>query len=263
MRRTRDFYKQLLLFGICVIFIGFGLKAYLKKRREYASLKVEASRKIASEAEAKKNFETLEKQKIKKLCESLELPGSGVAPFHVSPEERKKVLALFHDSKRLLIQWLGTHPLQTSQETLGAMVERVANLKVVIPPSNEEPDLKWRGIGVHTQEGPNQEFLRLGNGFIKLTLDNPVRAQFELTRLLAQAWAPCEFMNEKVNPWSGLLRCLGLEEQVCNEWTYSEAGWAVSSVLAAHLSPPGCELPMMAKKRKCLDPLLGDGGKVQ
>ncbi|MCM2324576.1 MAG: hypothetical protein NDJ90_15055, partial [Oligoflexia bacterium] len=77
----------------------------------------------------------------------------------------------------------------------------------------------------------------------------PARGKFELARLVAQTWSPCELQKlQAAQAWDPVLECLEVRESgACNVGTYSEAGWAVSSVVAATIAPPGCTLPALTR----------------
>jgi hypothetical protein len=137
------------------------------------------------------------------------------------------------------------------------MEKRVNELKIQRPPVLEEPDLAWRGIGVYASGGESGEpIIRVGGGFVKLALAYPDRAKFELARLVAQAWAPCELKRiSPVAAWKPLLDCMNMKDaQTCGEGTFSEEGWAVSTTLANAVMAPGCELPVLKNPElaKCM-----------
>jgi hypothetical protein len=183
---------------------------------------------------------------------AFELRGDGMSETHVSNEEWTQVMTLFHQSKADLQAWLITHNTELPGGLVKWMSEQVENAKLQRPPLAEEPDLNWRGIGVvaRTDSGENAApLLRVGGGFVKMSVTEPQRAHFELTRLIAQAWSPCDMPTGARATWQPLLKCMGLKEQdwdytkSCAIGTQSEAGWAVASAVAAKVSPPGCVLP--------------------
>ena len=107
--------------------------------------------------------------------------------------------------------------------------------------------------------------IRVGGGFFKLVTKNPARARFELARLLAQTWSPCEMHKLGGQaPWKGFLSCMQMSAQAdpakdCGPSSFSETGWAVSSALAAVASPPGCRIPAFDQKpvSRCLAEVKG------
>src|SRR5690606_26170291 len=143
------------------------------------------------------------------------------------------------------------------EKAAGLMEERVRGLRLQRPPAAEEPDLSWRGIASLTEDSLGY-MVRVGGGFIKLAQKDPPRARFELARLLAQSWAPCELTKNGVDGaaiWAPLLKCLGVEEKAgCAAGSYSEAGWAISTTLAAVVANPGCTVPAFAEaeRAKCV-----------
>lgn len=180
------------------------------------------------------------------MCSSLEFRGDGPDGTQVTEEEWARVMTLFHGAKGELLGWLRRYKQELPDKTAYIMEAQVRYLKVQRPPALDEPDLTWRGIGVWSQDLLGEPILRLGSGFLKLVMRNPQRGKFEMTRLVAQSWAPCELQRMDAGaPWEPLLRCMGVSEaQACGFGTYSEAGWAVSSALASLVADPGCTLPV-------------------
>ncbi|MGK5083379.1 hypothetical protein WDW37_08730 [Bdellovibrionota bacterium FG-1] len=196
-----------------------------------------------------------------KECTFSEYCGEGPEYTRVTKAEWAMVMDKFHGAKSSLIGWLGQHRSEIPEATYATMEKQVRGLKIQRPPSSDEPDLAWRGIGVYSQAAENSEpILKIGGGFVQFASRNPARAKFELARLVAQSWAPCELGRvggEHASvTWAPLLKCLGVNDaQGCTQGTYSEAGWAVSTTVAAITTPPGCEVkafrnPEMAKCMK-------------
>jgi hypothetical protein len=187
-----------------------------------------------------------------KVCGSIEFRGDGFQGTKVSKAEWQVVLDQFHESKRLLQTWLSEHHQGMPEKTEAFMKIQLERMKIIRPPLIEESDLNWRGIGVWTRDEQGEPLVRMNSGFIKLMNFDAKRTQFEMTRLVAQSWAPCEFAKAGLeSPWDSLLKCLDLvEPSACPAGTYSEAGWAVSSVIASNLSPPGCQLPILSHAGK-------------
>lgn len=194
------------------------------------------------------------------VCARVEYPGNGFQKTKVSREEWKVVTDQFHEAKRLLQTWAVKNKGTFTEKTQALMETQLQDLKIAQPPSLEEPDLSWRGIGVWVLDDLGAPTLRLSGGFVKLAMQDSKRSLFEMTRLVAQSWAPCELKRVGADaPWNSLLKCLdSLQEQACGAGTYSEGGWAVSSSLAFELSPPGCVLPIFKnpEKKQCFQKMI-------
>src|SRR6185437_13304866 len=111
----------------------------------------------------------------------------------ISKADWHHVMDQFHDAKDLLAAWLTDHQAKFPPKTYEWMHNQVTEARLerpAVPPViDEEPDLSWRGIGVYEGGAP---LIRVGSGFARLVSSDPVRARFELARLLAQTWSPCE-----------------------------------------------------------------------
>jgi hypothetical protein len=178
-------------------------------------------------------------------CKSMEYWGNGNRETSVTQKDWKIVLERFHKSKQLLGGWLKEAQEQIPQESIAWMESQLKELKLIRPTSPDEPDLRWRGIGLWRRDDAGNGSLLLTSGFVKLVVKHPERGLFEMARLVAQVWSPCEFKRmEKDAPWKELLTCLEVEDdQGCESGSYSESGWAVSTSLSAVLTAPGCSLP--------------------
>jgi hypothetical protein len=186
------------------------------------------------------------------VCSSFELRGDGMSETHFSNEEWTKVMDLFHESKTDLQAWLVTHKSEFPGGLSNWMSQQVENAKIQRPPVSDEPDLSWRGIGVLAHNGSGTDstpLIRIGGGFVKMVVTQPKRARFELSRLIAQSWNPCDLPTGAMATWEPLLKCMGVKPadwdstKSCAAGSESEAGWAVASAVAATASPPGCTLP--------------------
>jgi len=179
------------------------------------------------------------------LCQSIEYRGDGPRSARVTDLEWAVVTVLVDAAKDELLGWLEEHQSGFPDKTVVRMRLQLQNLAVERPPPQEEPDLAWRGIGVWTTDAQGRPAIRMGSGLVKLAAKDPRRAKFEITRLAAQSWAPCELQRAGADAaWAPLLRCLKVEEEgACGAESYSEPGWAVSSALAVILAGPGCTLP--------------------
>ena len=199
-----------------------------------------------------------------KTCAPAEFRGDSAKELKTAPAEWAKVMAEFHTVKRDLLAWLDNHSKEFSPQTLKFMQTQVAEIKIQRAPSPEDPDLSWRGIGVLVHDSKQGLLLRVGGGFTDLAATNPARAKFELARLVAQAWSPCEIRAaDEVSSepaWTNLAKCLDVAEwHVCSEGSFSESGWAISTTIAASVSPPGCVVPAFKdpKLKACLDQVKG------
>lgn len=222
-----------------------------------------------AEAEAPTTFSSLVNRSISKLknepvmvgsidgvCSSIEFRGDAPEILEVTQEEWSRVMSAFHSAKGELLSWLNQNKAKFPAETHAQMGSQLRALKLARPPSKEEPDLSWRGIGVWSVDRNGAPVIRIGGGFVKMMRLDPSRGKFELTRLMAQTWAPCELERVSAgNPWTPLTDCLEVDtSQGCAVGTYSEAGWAVSSVVAAAVADPGCSLPALkdARHAQCI-----------
>lgn len=180
-------------------------------------------------------------------CAAIEYRGLGPDRTRVTKGEWITVMDQFHAAKHGLLSWLEKRKREVPAPVFEAMSNQVKNLKIQRPPAAEEPDLSWRGIGVYTQNSEGEPIVKLGGGFVRLSTRHPARARFEMSRLVAQSWAPCEMSKLAAGAettWSPLLKCLGVNEsQGCGAGTYSEGGWAISTTLAKAVAGPGCLVP--------------------
>jgi len=189
-------------------------------------------------------------------CEAVEMGGGGASRISIGKRDWKVVIERFHEAKKRLLKWLSDHRRQFPSQLAHQMEARVRDLKIIKPPTTEELDLNWRGIGVFGRDDSKGLVVRLGPGLVQLIVANPQRGLFEVTRLVAQAWAPCELKTlgfEGV--WDPLMKCLGIPEQdTCANLTYSDGGWAMSTTLGVALAPPGCKIPGLAEESqaKCI-----------
>lgn len=202
------------------------------------------------------------------VCQWVEYRGDGDSKTQVSPADWVQVVNLFHRAKDRLSAYLKAHSKEMPAATSEALEKSVRELKIVQPAhaSAAEADLSWRGIGVWTRDEQGSPLLLMGSGFLKLMKSDPKRAEFEMTRWVAQSWSPCELARLKLAPlWSPLLSCLGESvDNQCPSEKSVEALWAVSSSLATVISPPSCQLPVFAdeKKKACLHEIFGSGWKI-
>jgi hypothetical protein len=183
---------------------------------------------------------------VSEPCHPLEVVGRGPASVSLSDPEWDWVLDQFHASKTRLLSWFTNHRGSFSEPLAAKMEEQLRNLRIARPSPSSEPDLAWRGIGVF-EPGETEGLIKIGAGFLSLLKQNPERGKFELTRLVAQVWAPCELRKIKSqagDPWQSALECLGVKEsQACASGRNSEGGWAISTAIAYQVSAPGCIVP--------------------
>ncbi|MGZ3698226.1 MAG: hypothetical protein ACXWPM_09875 [Bdellovibrionota bacterium] len=184
-------------------------------------------------------------------CVAVETAGGGPTQMTISDAEWELVLAQFRQTKTTLGAWLKDHQKELDEKAYAFMEKQLDAVKLPRPPTNGEPDLTFRGIAVFGRDESDEPSVQLGGGFVKLVKSDPKRAGFELARVVAQAWAPCELQKAKVfMPWGGLTSCLSVKEtNECTEGSYSEGGWAVSTTIAAKVMPPGCRIPAFVTKQ--------------
>jgi hypothetical protein len=186
-------------------------------------------------------------------CSTVEYRGDSPENITVTQEDWRHVQELFWQSKASLLSWVEEHKTELPGTTVTAMTKQVKELKMVRPNNLlDEPDLAWRGIGIYSQGNVGEPQVKMGAGFVKFALKNPSRAAFEMTRLVAQSWSPCELSRaagpDAGNTWQPLLKCLGgsdaaaAQAAACPQGSFSEAGWAISTTFASKFSPPSCEI---------------------
>jgi hypothetical protein len=193
-------------------------------------------------------------------CVTEEFPGRSPETAQISKTGWDAVMEEFHGAKTQLAAWLDAHKSRFSEKTYQWMGKRIADARLQRPPSSDEPDLSWRGTGSVSAMSDQTLLIRVGAGFEKWVSEKPQRARFELARLLAQAWAPCEMAKvDSSAPWKDFVSCMDLVNEAdpakaCGKSTVSEAGWAVSSAIAAQATPPGCKIPAFnrAPASECL-----------
>ncbi|MBU6375712.1 MAG: hypothetical protein KGQ59_06935, partial [Bdellovibrionales bacterium] len=161
-----------------------------------------------------------------------------------------------------LVEWLRQNAEFFPPSHLAKMELEIRQTRVMRPQTHFETDLAWRGIASWTRPqigslvpGERPALIHIGDGFLKLYSKDRDRARFELARVLAQAWAPCEMASDgkTFTAWNSVLECLGLapEKKGCSAGMVSESTWATSSAVAALVAPVSCEIPAF------------QGGKIQ
>ena len=182
-------------------------------------------------------------------------------PIFVSKKDWEAVVKEFRDSKRRLLIWLEMNEAKVPRETAELMEFKIKSLKIFGAPWKKEPNLRWGRAGFFMVEKDGSPSLVVSPGFVELAKKDPKRSKFEMTRMVAQTWSPCELERLGGAPiWKELLDCMGLKSDICSTEGYSESGWAVSTVLGDRISPPGCRVPALqeAETKKCTLDLLPD-----
>jgi hypothetical protein len=265
MRRMRDMnWRHLFVaLGVVSLTVGayYGVKKYypltihskvmVESKTTAAKPARHKDRKIAQvnaeQPNVKQSSVEPPKSGAPELCASLEYPGDGPERTKITKEQWARTMEKFHRAKKDLLAWLTKNKNKISDNTAGLMETQIRDLKIQRPVAMEEPDIAWRGIGAWTLDEYGLPLIRVGSGLVKLVEKEPARARFEITRLVAQAWAPCELVRIKAKtPWDPVLDCLGArDKEACALGGYSEEGWALSSALAVAVASPGCALPAL------------------
>lgn len=182
------------------------------------------------------------------VCRSVEFEGDAPQRITVGKKDWDVVMDAFHDVKDDYLKWLEQHKTALSTEQMSQLAARVKFTRIQRPPSADELDLSWRGVATWSLDGSNEPLIKIGGGFLELAHRDKKRAKFELARMVAQAWSPCELKRLGVGEmWAGLTSCLKVEgADACTSGSYSEAAWAVGSALAVQVSEPGCKVPAFA-----------------
>jgi len=198
-----------------------------------------------------------------KTCSAIEYAGSGPDSLRVDSSVWNRFMADYHRAKDDLVDWLHRNAESFPKAQMARMELEIRETRVMRPQAQVEPDLAWRGIAAWTRpragtivENERPALIHVSDGFLKLYQKDRARARFEITRVLAQAWAPCEMGAGKFAAWDGLMQCLGVsaEQMGCTAGKVSEGAWAASTVVAALVSPPSCEIPAFQgdKYQACL-----------
>jgi hypothetical protein len=193
------------------------------------------------------------------VCSSLEFVGAGPDEVNVDPALWSQFMGEYHAAKADLIQWVAANRSRFPDQVIARMESEIRNTRVMRPQNQLEPDLTWRGISAWTRPragtmdaNERPALIHVGSGFLELFRKDRPRARFEIARLLAQSWSPCELAGTRESAaWKDLMGCMGItEEQAkCSAGAVSEATWAVSSAVAALVSRPGCQVPAFADEK--------------
>ena len=194
----------------------------------------------------------------KQVCESIDAfvePD----PIFVTKKDWEAVVKEFRASKKRLLIWLEANENKIPHETAELMEFRIKSLRIYGAPWKKEPNLRWSKIGFWMVDADGSPSIAVSPGFVEFAKMNPKRAKFEMTRWVTQTWSPCELERLGGAPiWKDLLTCLGQKSDLCGTEGYSESGWAISTVLGSHISPPGCQIPALeeVEEKKCIQTLL-------
>lgn len=199
-----------------------------------------------------------------KSCGADEFFGSGPEQVQVDAVAWTRFMGEYHAAKNDLLQWISANQAYFSPSMLQKMESEVRSTRVMRPQEQIEPELTWRGIAawtrpkagsVDSEERP--ALIHVGSGFMDLFQKDRSRARFEIARLIAQAWSPCELAEAGKTPaLNSYFKCMGLtdDQLKCAPGAVSEATWALSTAVASLVSRPGCAVPAFAdsKSRECL-----------
>lgn len=200
-----------------------------------------------------------------KFCGSAEYFGAGPEQTQLDPVFWSQFMGEYHAAKSNLIQWISANRSYFSDAFIKEMEEEVRGTRVMRPQNQIEPDLTWRGVAAWTrpragavENGGRPALIHVGSGFLQLFQKNRARARFEIARLLAQSWSPCELAHSKDSKvFKEFYSCMGLTEtQIeCKPGVVSEATWALSTAVALLVSQPGCQIQAFSDERSaaCLN----------
>ncbi len=202
-------------------------------------------------------------------CSAVEYLGHGLKRTRISVADWKWLKGRIGVVKRRLSRWLKNNEKAFPSPVRAHLNAQLEQLKWMPPPSLEDPQLSWRGIGTWIEGTKKSPLIRLGGGFLTLARKKPERAEFELARLMVQSWSPCILEKAKLeNPWNPLLKCMGIESRKCNGQGYSpddslEDVWAVSTSIALRVSSSNCSVPFVMKPdvQFCLNSFFQQGVK--
>ncbi len=249
MRRRRKSIWNYGWVSIPVLLVVVGIFYFLEKEFPERHFKTEKERTTASDEAAlsAQNEEIFKKGTLEEIkldpgeCSSVEYPGGHPAEVVTNVNQWKDFMQTYRSVKIGLMDWLTAfgklHPELNTKE----LSQTIEDLRVRRPPTVIEPDLVWRGIGVLTQDGDGA-LVRIGGGFLNLHKHDKIRAKFEIARLVAQAWDPCKW-KDGYTKWKPVLECLGVHKDWnCKSEGFSEGAWALSTAIAAWVSPPKCKI---------------------
>ena len=183
------------------------------------------------------------------FCAPVEEPGRPASDIKLAQKSWMPLVEDFRLSKRKVVEWVKKHPEQFPVEKLAEISERVLDLQIQRPPTEDELDLAWRGMVVLSRLPDGKQLLRVGGGFLSLYARDPARARFELARAVALTLSPCELGKvDLANAWDKPLSCSkGFSKESCEVGSYSNASWLVASAVAVEAQPPGCRIRAVEK----------------
>lgn len=181
------------------------------------------------------------------FCRYPEYAGVPYESSDVSDKEWATVVSTFYSAKGRLLDWLHQHREDFSQKQVDILGTSIESMRLERPPYSDEPDLSWRGIAISGMDEAGKPYIRVGNGFVTFSKKHPKRALFELTRVIAQSWTDCDVQEE--GPWNPLMACMSLKEKGgCEKGSFSEARWAVSTLIGYAVTKPSCRIPLITKE---------------
>jgi hypothetical protein len=183
------------------------------------------------------------------FCTSIEEPGRSAGNIKLTQKVWMPVVEDFRAAKRKTVEWMKRHPEQFPPERFAEVSEWVMDLHIQRPPSEEEPDLSWRGTVVMSRFADGKPILRVGGGFLALYEKAPQRARFELARAVALVLAPCELKTMKLeHTWDSAFSCSqGFPRESCEIGSVSNGAWLVASAVASEIQSPGCQVRAVEK----------------
>ena len=178
------------------------------------------------------------------LCTAVEEPGFRGSDIKLTQKVWLPLVEDFRAAKRKVVAWIKKHPEQFPEERFKVLSERILELQIQRPPSEEEPDLAWRGTVVMSRFPDGKPLLRVGGGFLTLHQKDPKRAQFELARAVSFLLSPCELKGMGyADVWEQTLTCAqGVPSETCDLGSVSQQAWLVASAVAQEVQPAGCQV---------------------
>jgi hypothetical protein len=182
-------------------------------------------------------------------CTSVEEPGKSAGDIKLTQKVWTPVVEDFRAAKRRVVEWMKKHPDQFPAERFAVLSEKVLDLQIQRPPSEEEPDLAWRGMVVLSRFPDGKPLLRVGGGFLALHQKYPKRARFELARAVSLLLSPCEMKKmEFADTWEKVASCSqGGGSETCEVGSVSNQAWMFASAIAQEAQPPGCKILAVEK----------------
>ena len=183
------------------------------------------------------------------FCAPLEEPGRPAGDIKLTQNAWMPVVEDFRSAKRGIVEWVKNHPAQFPAAQLEEITARVMDLQIQRPPSQDEPDLAWRGGVVLSRMTDGKTILRVGGGFLALHSKEPARARFELARAVAMTLAPCELAKFGLaDTWESALSCSnGYIKEGCETGSLSNQAWLIGSAIATETQSPGCRVRAVEK----------------